>query len=84
MKVPVLLDDRLVDEAERLAKDEGRGLGDVIEDALRARFEIRLEPKKAERRLRLPTLPGWGLKPGVNLDSNAALADLLDERDADG
>jgi hypothetical protein len=32
-------------------------------------------------RVRLPTYPGWGLQPGVDLDNNAALLDLMDQHD---
>ncbi len=50
-------------------------LSQVIEDALRQALAPRAEPTR--RRVSVPTSPGRPL-PGVNLDDNAGLLDLMD------
>ena len=80
MRTTVRLDDRLLADAKHLAAESGRTLTAVIEDSLREVLaRKRLAPKRQPRRL--PTFKGRGLHPGVDLDNNASLLDLLgDER----
>ena len=69
----------LLARARQLALERKCTLGDVIDDALRQRFaHPRGIPER--RRTRLPTFRGKGLQPGVDLDSGAALADLMEGR----
>lgn len=77
MRTTVRLDDQLLTEAKKLAAERGQSLTAVIEDALRevlARRASLLKAKKA----RLPTYPGNGLQPGVDLDDSSSLLDLMD------
>ncbi|MGH3574529.1 MAG: hypothetical protein ACRDUW_22355, partial [Pseudonocardiaceae bacterium] len=69
------LDDQLVVQAKITAARTGRTLSQVIEDALRQA----LAPRAGSTRQRasVPTSPGRPL-PGVNLDDNAGLLDLMD------
>lgn len=65
---------------ERAARS-GRTLTAVIEDALRTYLTATARPSR-KRAVRLATVGGKGLQPGVDLDSSAALHDLMDRDDA--
>ena len=77
MRTTVDLDDALLAEAKLLARRSGKTLSAVVEDALRERLARRnAQPERAP--VRLPTVGGNGLLPGVDLDNSAALRDLMD------
>jgi Bacterial antitoxin of type II TA system, VapB len=80
MRTTLNLDDDLLRDAKRLAAERGTTLTAVMEDALRIVVR-RVEKPKPRRPVKLPTSgkPGAGLMPGVNLDSNAAMLELMDE-----
>ena len=80
MRTTVRLDDKLLAEAKRLAVDTGRTFTEVIEDSLRMALAQRRE-KKRSTPIKLHTFDGKGLQPGVDLNNNAALSDLMDEHD---
>ncbi len=76
MRTTVRLDQHLLREAKELAAKTGRTLTAVIEEALRenlARQRNRRTPSGAS----LPRFKGKGLRPGVDLDDNAGLLDLM-------
>lgn len=75
MRTTINLDDDVLRGAKELAAASGRTLTAVIEDALRAQLAWQAEPG---RRVELPTFSGNGLQPGVDLDDNAALLDLME------
>ena len=75
MRTTLQLDDELVVQAKISAARSGRTLSQVIEDALRQALAPRAEPTR--RRVSVPTSPGRP-RPGVNLDDNAGLLDLMD------
>ena len=77
MRTTLDLDDRLLTDAKVLARQSGKTLTAVIEDALRERLARRPEGKRT-RRVRLPTVGGNGPRPGVDLDDSAGLRDLMD------
>jgi Arc/MetJ family transcription regulator len=77
MRTTIRLDDELLREAKAYAAATDRTLSRLIEDALRAAL-ARREARPARRRVRLPTVRGSGLQPGVDSDDNAALWDLMD------
>jgi hypothetical protein len=78
MRTTIRLDDQLFAEFKKMAAEEGRPLAAVIEDALRESMaRRRAQPDHAP--VRLPTFRGDGLMPGVDLDSNALLLDLMDK-----
>ena len=80
MRTTIRLDPDLLAEAKALAARTNRTLTKVIEDALRE--SLARGPRRPSRSdPRLPTFKGNGLQPGVDLDSNAALLDLMDEHD---
>lgn len=80
MRTTIRLDDKLLAEAKKLAVDTGRTFTQVVEDALRMSLAQRRE-KKQVKPVKLHTCGGNGLQPGVDLNNNAALADLMDQRD---
>jgi len=75
MRTTLQLNDELVVQAKISAAHTGRTLSQVIEDALRQALASRAEPPR--RRTSVPTSPGRPM-PGVNLDDNAGLLDLMD------
>ncbi len=77
MRTTVRLDDDLLREAKAHAAATERTLTRLIEDALREALARRT---MAARRpgIELPVFRGSELQPGVNLDSNAALLDLME------
>jgi plasmid stability protein len=78
MRTTVTIDDHLYRELKARAGASGRTVGDLIEDAVRDSLRAR----GASERVELPPLPvsgGGGLMPGVDLDDNAGLRELMDE-----
>jgi hypothetical protein len=78
MRTTIRLDDQLFAELKKTAAAEGRPLAAVIEDALRESLaRRRAQPERVP--VKLPSFRGGGLMPGVDLDSNAALLELMDQ-----
>ena len=78
MRTTIRLDDELLSYAKQLAAQSGRTLNAVIEDALRESLARRHKARK-RRQIRLPVFMGRGVKAGVDIDSSAALLDLMEE-----
>jgi hypothetical protein len=76
MRTTVDLDDHVLAETKLLARRSGKTLT-VIEDALRERLARRPELRSTES-VRLPTVGGNGVLPGVDLDDSADLRDVMD------
>jgi hypothetical protein len=77
MRTTVDLDDHVLAETKLLARRSGKTLTAVIEDALRERLARRPELRSTES-VRLPTVGGNGVLPGVDLDDSADLRDVMD------
>jgi hypothetical protein len=81
-RTTLTIEDSLLAEFKQLAARSHRSLSGVIQDALREALTAR----QAHRPLAPVDLPefrgGSGLQPGVDLDSTAALLDLMDTADA--
>ncbi|HYW33291.1 MAG TPA: YlcI/YnfO family protein [Gemmatimonas sp.] len=78
MRTTIRLDDHLLREAKARAARAGRSLNEFIEDAVRSAVLDNREPSRHTHEI--PVFRGGrGLRPGVDLDSNAALMDLLDD-----
>lgn len=75
MRTTIRLDDDLYREAKAQAARDGRTVGEVIEDALRAQARHRSADVPIEP---LPVYGGSGVLPGVDLSDNAALRDVMD------
>ena len=78
MRISIRLDDALLSEAKRYAAKTGYTVTGLIEDALRETL-ARHAANGARKRIEVTTFGGSGVRPGVNLGSNAALLDLMDE-----
>jgi hypothetical protein len=72
----IRLDENLLSEAKRRAARRGTTITTIIEEALRESFSRRDEPRERPT-VKLPTWGHGGVHPGVDLDSNAALLDLI-------
>jgi hypothetical protein len=80
MRTTIRLDDHLLAEAKQRAARRGVTLTAVIEEALRETFSRHGEEQE-RRPLNLPSHGVGGLRPGVDLDNNAALLDLMESED---
>lgn len=77
MRTTVRLDPHLLTEAKRHAAEHGKTLTSILEEALRESL-ARRQPQVKARRVRLKTVSGTGLRPGVDLDDGASLLELMD------
>jgi hypothetical protein len=80
MRTTLRIDDELLKQAKRIAAESDRTLTQVVEDSLRETFARRKAVVRREK-VKLPSFRGSGLQPGVHLDSNAALLELMEEFD---
>ena len=76
MRTTIRIDETLYRKAKARAAQTGRTVSEVIEDAVResmrpGRRDVEVTP--------LPTFGGSGVLPGVDLTSNAAVRDVMDE-----
>ena len=77
MRTTISIHDELLESAKLRAKERGTTLGELVEDALRRELSVRDEPRK---RVAVPVLTGGnGPLPGVDLTSNRAVYEILDE-----
>ncbi len=81
MKTTIQIDDELLKEAKSAAEAAGRTLTELVEDALREAL-ARRRVGASRARITLRTFKGRGLRPGVDLDSSAALLDLMSSSNA--
>lgn len=77
MRTTVSIDDQVFRDAKRQAADEGRTLGDLITEALRARLGQRAG--KTEGPYKVVTFAGGGPLPGIDITNNAAVRDAMDD-----
>lgn len=77
MRTTINIDDQLLMYAKLRATQQGCTLKQIVEDALRkffSRHGMDRDPVKLE------TVSGAGLKPGVNLDDGRSLNDIMESR----
>jgi plasmid stability protein len=77
MRTTIRIDDELYRQVKAMAARSGRTVAAVLEDIVR-RGLTPSEPRLAGRYAVRPTGEG-GLRPGVDLSSNATLAEAMDE-----
>jgi hypothetical protein len=77
MRITIRLDDRLLAEAKKYAAESGRTLTAVLADALRETLARRKAPGK-RKPVRLNTVKGSGVRPGVDLDDTTSLLDHME------
>jgi len=78
MQTTIQLDDALLAQATRLASEKGYDLSHFIEETLRDK----ITPKAAttpQPFVRLTTVSGNGLQPGVDLNNSAALLSVMEQ-----
>jgi hypothetical protein len=78
MRTTVRLDDNLLKEAKVRAAEQGITLTQLIDESLRERLSHRPQQQKRGP-FRLSSYGAGGMRPGVNLDDNRAVRDLMDE-----
>jgi hypothetical protein len=74
----IQIDEALLAQATKLARENGCDVSRLIEDTLRDRLAARPvtgQPPFA----RLITVGGQGLRPGVDIDNSAALLGLMEQ-----
>lgn len=77
MRTTVSLDDDLLARAKKLAAQRGQTLGQFVEEAVRYRL---IAPESTASPVQLPVFTGGrGARPGIDLSSNRALHDALDD-----
>ena len=76
------MDDSLFRQIKERAHRGGKTFTETIEEAVRRLLAPQRSPllNRRKARLRLPTVGGKGLQPGVDLDDTASLFDLMDGR----
>ena len=74
----VRLDDRLLADAKRHEAQSGRTLTALIDEGLREVLARGAAPRQAAA-VELLTGGSGGLRPGVTLDSNAAVLEVMDQ-----
>ncbi|HEY1596938.1 MAG TPA: hypothetical protein VGF74_16190 [Thermoleophilaceae bacterium] len=77
MRTTVSIDDQVFRDAKRQAADEGRTLGDLITEALRARLALRQAGN--EHPWKPVTYGKGGPLPGIDITNNAAVRDAMDD-----
>ena len=79
MRTTVAIDDHLLASAKDEARARGLTLGRLMEEALRHELARRSESESVPR----PAVPvfrgGGGVRPGVDISSNRALYEALDD-----
>jgi hypothetical protein len=84
MRTTVRLDDALAREAKTRAAEQGITLTQLIDESLRERLASHPSSEGELPPLELPTFGVEGVRPGVDLSDNRALADLIDAANAPG
>jgi hypothetical protein len=77
VRTTISISDSLLELAKKASRERRSTLGEVIEEALRTSLAPR--PKSsAKTRASLVTFKGSGLREGVDLDSSAALLEVME------
>ncbi len=77
MRTTIQLDDEVFRAFKQRAAERRTSLAHEIEEALRSELAAQIETARSEP-YRVPTFHGAALVPGVDLNSNAALVEILD------
>ncbi len=77
MRTTIRLDDQLLEKAKQYALSHRTTFTAIVEEALREKLMGRPEGKR-QQRIKLKTVAGNGLNPGVDLDDSASLLDAME------
>lgn len=80
MRTTIRLEDELLTQVKVLAAQSGKTLTAVIEEALREKL-ARQQRHAGREPVKLTTVSGRGLLPGIDLDDAAALLAAMEEDD---
>jgi hypothetical protein len=78
VQTTIQLDDALLAQAAKLAREKGCDLSHLIEETLREKIAP-APPVAPQPFLRLTTVGGEGVRPGVDLDNSAAVLALMEQ-----
>ena len=78
MQTTIQLDDALLAQATKLAREKGCDLSHLIEETLRDKIAPTL-PVTPQPSFRLTTVGGDGVRPGIDLDNSAALLAAMEQ-----
>ncbi|MGD1083209.1 MAG: DUF2191 domain-containing protein [Verrucomicrobiota bacterium] len=78
MRTTIQLDDALLAQATKLAREKGCDLSHLIADTLRDKITP-TPPVAPQPFLRLTTVGGDGVRPGVDLDNSASLLSVMEQ-----
>lgn len=82
MRTTIRIDDALYREVKERAARSGRTVASVLEDAVRR--GLNPDDRGTRGRFTVQTSGSGGLRPGVDLASNAAVSDVMEEGDSLG
>jgi len=77
MRTTLSIDDNLLERAKKRAREQGITLGRYVDDALREHLTAR----QSEEDIHLTVVHGGGARPGVDVTSNRAMLEAMDEHD---
>lgn len=84
MRTTIRLDEHLLAEAKAYAARHNASLNSVMEEALRRMLmSVQEQRESAPFRFQVHQGEARGLQPGVDLDNNAALLDLMTDAEAE-
>jgi len=78
MQTTIQLDDALLAQATKIAREKGSDLSQFIEETLRDKLAPTL-PVAPPRPFRLTTVGGNGVRPGIDLNNSAALLSQMEQ-----
>ena len=81
MRTTFIIDDDLYVQVKKLAVDQRRTATSVVEEAMRKYIAEHVPTVRQESRIRLPTFSSALVNPDLDLRSNAAVQDYLDDVD---
>ena len=78
MQTTIQLDDVLLSQATKLAREKGCDLSHLVEETLREKI-VPTPPAAPQPPFRLTTVGGDGVRPGVDLDNSAELFSVMEQ-----
>ena len=81
MRTTFIIDDDLYMQVKKLAVEERRTATSVVEEAMRRYIAEHVPPVREKPRITLPTFSSALVNPDLDLRSNSAVQDYLDDVD---
>lgn len=80
MRTTIRLNDDLLKQAKQQAAESGLTLTSLIEESLRERLRRGKGLPGKRKSVKLKTAGSGGLLPGIDLDDNASLLDVMEDK----